>query len=102
MQLTCLEVLNRIEANMPALPAGQRLAKALEISTLDPHTTLVAIAYKESRFKPNNVNSKAQATGLYQFLASTADDVQDRVVKKFLAAGTQIPKVPMAQRFKDH
>ena len=102
MKLSCSQTLQAIVDNRPALPPNGRLAKALSGSGLDGPVTLLCIAYKESRFDPKAANPGSTAQGLFQFLAGTADDIQDRVVKNFLAPGTTIPTVPAGGRFADH
>lgn len=101
MILTCSQIFDKITGNMPKLPAGGRLETALKQSGLDAPATLIAIAFKESSFNKDAENDESSAEGLFQCLKGTADDIQDRVVKNFLA-GAAIPNVPANGRFADH
>ena len=100
-QMTCADVFTTIKDNKPTLPPGGRLEKALNLSGIDPVPTLIAIAFKESNFDAAMVGPTGDL-GLFQFLIPTADDVQDRVVRNFLPAGTTIPHVPAGARFADY
>ena len=74
----CEGVVSAIVGNMPALKEGGRLANARDKSGFD-WLALVAKAWKESKFDPNAANASSSAVGLFQILAPTADDIQDRV-----------------------
>lgn len=103
--LTCSEVLALV-SNAPPLPDNpDRLKRALAAMTataVDMHTTLFVIAFHESSFDPNMVNPHSSATGLFQILSGTADDIQDRIVTNFMPSGTTIPGLAAGQRLRDH
>ena len=65
---------------------------------------MMAAAYKESSWNPTAKNPSSTATGLYQILAGTADDIQDRVHQKFVVAGRPdpIPGLQPGQRLLSH
>ena len=46
---------------------------------------MMAIAYKESTWDPAAKNPDSSATGLYQILNGTADDIQNRVHPNFVS-----------------
>ena len=98
---TCAEIFSAINNNKPPLPPGGRLDNALNQSGMDPLPTLIAIAFKESSFDAAAVGPTGDL-GLFQFVVATADDIQDRIVQKFLPAGTAIPNVPAGDRFANH
>jgi Transglycosylase SLT domain len=103
--LTCMQAFDLV-STAPTLPdAPSRLTDALAAvaaAKLDMPTLLFVIACRESGFDPDAVSDSSTATGLFQFLEDSANDVQDRVVKNFMPAGTQIAGLESGDRFVDH
>lgn len=95
----CEGVLEALIGGIPALPEGGRLDKARQQSGLD-FLTMLAQAFKESSFDPNAKAPNSSATGLWQILDGTADDIQDRIWRNFISRDN--PMVPGGGRFRDH
>jgi len=94
----CEGVVEAIYTSIPALPDNGRLANARDKSGFDP-LALLSDAYLESSFNPTAKNRASSATGLFQILDRTADDIQDRVWRNFVSRTN--PLVPGGGRLRD-
>jgi hypothetical protein len=94
----CEGVVDAVSSSLPALPNG-RLKTALDKSGFD-WLILVADAYLESSFNPDAKNPRSSATGLFQILDTTADDIQDRIWKKWVSSKN--PIVSGGERLRDY
>jgi hypothetical protein len=95
----CTRIADAISPTWPVLDPDSRLGKADPLLSIE---TMMAQGWKEGAGWNPGAQSppdqeKRRAVGIWQIRVTTADDIQDRVMK-----GITIPELPAGQRLVDH